>query len=146
MNTEIKKLRVAIICALALSVAAQLAICSLILGPEAAFRFVVIFPCQISAAYCAMLAYAWWAAPRWGKCCVRNCLWAGLFAVSVFALGALAGGITSLIVYWDFAPLDYVVEPVSVLLLYGSLPAFAMGIIGSWLARSLLRRKAEESV
>jgi uncharacterized membrane protein YeaQ/YmgE (transglycosylase-associated protein family) len=57
----------------------------------------------------------------------------------VFLIGVLSGSVTSMFVYRDFSLVDYIIKPLYWLGMFGFIPAFIVGVIGSFIARRLLR-------
>lgn len=139
MNPQGIAFRRAIAWSLALSVPLLVGVCVLVAGFRDGTRLAFAYPVQAAAAFSCMYAFGWWAAPRWGPRCARHSVLAGLFAVSVFLIGVLSGSVTSMFVYRDFSLFDFIIKPLYWLGMFGFIPAFIVGVVGSLIARRLLR-------
>ena len=139
MNPQGIIFRRAIAWSFALSVPLLIGICVLVAGIHDGTRLAFAYPIQAAVAFGCMFAFGWWAAPRWGPRCARYSFLAGFFAIFVFLIGVLSGSVTSMFVYRDFSLVDYIIKPLYWLGLFGGIPAFIVGVIGSFIARRLLR-------
>jgi hypothetical protein len=139
MNPQGIILRRAIAWSLALSVPLLIGVCVLVAGTHDGIQLAFAYPIQAAVAFGCMFAFGWWAAPRWGPHCVRYSFLAGIFAICVFLIGVLSGSVTSMFVYRDFSLIDYIIKPLYWLGMFGFIPAFIVGVIGSFIARRLLR-------
>ncbi len=139
MNSQSILFRRAIACSLAISVPLLIGVCVLVAGVHDGTRLAFAYPIQAAVAFGCMFAFGWLAAPRWGPTCARYSFLAGLFAISVFLIGVLSGSVTSMFVYRDFSLFDYIIKPLYWLGMFGFIPAFIVGVVGSFIARRLLR-------
>ena len=130
--------RRALVWTLGLSAPLLVGVCVLLLGWRQGVSLAFSFPVQVAVAFVAMLAFGWWAAPRWGARCTARPVLAGLFAVGAFLVGVLAGSSTSMLLYRDFDPEAWVLRPLCWLGIIGGVPAFLVGLVGCFLARRLL--------
>ncbi len=137
MPSDAALYRRAALFALTSSFPAALGICALVTGRSSVVIFAKAFPLQIASAYGVMAAFVWLLAPFLGPACTRRIDLAGLAGVVVLFVGVLSGSLTSLVVYRDSSFHDYVLKPLRVFGLYGSLPAFILGIAACLLSRNL---------
>ena len=123
-------------------------------------RVVVGFGC--------MWTFGRWASRGWGPRCARHSLFAGLFGLAVFLIGVLSGSIAYIVIFdliavfpslYGFLGASYhpyitggphvfisvsqtiqcIVLPLYLMGMFGAVPAFVLGVIGSFLFRRLLR-------
>lgn len=120
--------------ALLLSVFGLVLVCLPVVGPHYTAKFAKSWLPQLAAGYGAMILVIECAGVPLRSFLTRY--WAGTaFAMLVFAAGSLAGSATSMLVYQDFNPWDYVVKPLFWLSIYGMIPAAVIGLTGTAMLR-----------
>ena len=94
---------------------------------------------QIVIGLVTIAALGWCLLPQLSEAWIKNPFGAALLSVLTFLIGSLAGCASSMFVYFDFNPIDYVVTPMYWLGLIGTIPAGLIGFVGSgfyWILQS----------
>jgi hypothetical protein len=86
---------------------------------------------QIIVGFVAMYAFCGVTAPSVGLTCIKYPLLGGFVGIGILIIGTIAGSTVSLIIYRSVSLFDFIVKPLYWILLYGAIPAFLIGLIGS---------------
>jgi hypothetical protein len=148
---------------LVLSVPTLIAVGGLIFGMRDIMQVVLGVSPAASVGFGCMWTFGRWASWVWGPRCARHAFLAGLFGVAVFLIGVLSGSIANIVIcdlvaglralcfshwypLWAAYPIlsvrsiiHCIVLPVYLMGMFGAVPAFVLGVIGSFLFRRLLR-------
>lgn len=143
MNVTRKAFRKAVYLALAISILSLALVCLPIVGLRYTGEFAVSFLPQIAAGYAAMILVIEVAGIPLRSGLTKS--WAGaVFALILFLIGVAVGSATSMIVYQDFDPHSYIVNPLYWLGMYGLIPALTVGFIGSAILRRTVNNEGEQ--
>lgn len=126
MNSDLSSFRRATIFTLSISVPALLLVCTVVAG-RYSLVFVKEFYIQILAGFIAMYIFSEFAGFRF-ILYLRNYFFGGVYGIVVFLIGCSFASMTSTLIYHEFS-FDYIWKPLYALSLFGSIPAFILGLI-----------------
>jgi hypothetical protein len=134
VNVTPNDLRRAVYPTLCLSLPGLIGVCTLMLGLKEGLKLAASYPIQIAVGYAAMVLFVEFVGiPRRAR---LHRFGAGiLFAIALFITGVLSGSASSMLVYWDFDFVPYVIGPLFWMGFYGVLPAALFGVIGTGVLR-----------
>ena len=105
--------------------------------PRTAELLFDIWP-QVVVGFCAMFAFCIIGANCVGKFCVKHPIVGGLVGIIILLVGVLFGSASSLILSKTLGIYDFVVKPLFWIMLFGTVPAFIIGFIGSLVTKRII--------
>jgi hypothetical protein len=96
---------------------------------------------QIIIGFLGMYVFCYATAPSVGLTCIKHPWLGGFVGVAILIIGTLGGSATSLVVYRSLSIVDYVVKPLFWIVLFGAIPAYIIGFIGSITTRLIAKHK-----
>lgn len=139
-HSEIQIIRVTAAAFLTLAIVAMFATVSLIAGLNFTLRLVEYSLIQIFIGFAAMLLFCIFLAPTLGMTSVKYPAIGGFCGVVVLFIGTVFGTSSSLFLYGSTSFFDFVAKPLYAVMLYGSIPAFVIGLAGALLVRWVQRK------